>query len=212
MFTSDPLQSECLSLIASLYGAVADAVRFAGRRAECEAWLARQAAPDTPAASFLRLQVDRASEACALACRAAAAVPAACAVLTIDDRGRVIAAGVEAWPLLRSGTAGEDPLRLPLALRVFVEDTCLSRAVPKALRVPLDDGSSELAGVVLGVDQVKHAVGAMRVITLLLCDVGRREARPAQAAPRRADVREFRPAGGRPAAPYAVGLAADRSA
>lgn len=211
MLTHDSLQSECLSLVAGLYGAVSDPGLFAVRRAECEAWLARQDSLDAPGASFLRIQMDRAVEACALACRATAAVPAACAVLTMDDHGRVIAAGAEAWLLLRSGRPDEDPLRLPLALRMFAEDACRSRSVPKALRVPLDDGSSELAGVVLGVDQVRHAVGALRVITLLLCDVGRQ----VQAAPgggRRGEVRAFRRAADRSAPPYAVGLAADRSA
>lgn len=211
MLTHGSLQSECLSLVAGLYGAVSDAGLFAVRRAACEAWLARQNNVDSPGASFLRLQMDRAGEACTLACRATAAVPTACAVLTVDDHGRVIAAGVEAWSLLRSGVPDEDPLRLPLALRAFVEDACLSRSVPKALRVPLDDGASELAGVVLGVDQVRHAVGAMRVMTLLLCDVGR-PAAVAPAGPRRGEVREFRRVVNPPAAPYAVGLAADRSA
>ena len=99
-------------------------------------------------------------------------MPSACAVLTLDDQGRVIAAGAESWTLLRSGSPTEDPLRLPRSLRAFVQDACISHAVPRALRVPLDNGSSELAGIVLGVDLVRHAVGAMRVITLLLCDVG----------------------------------------
>lgn len=211
MPTYDSLQSECLSLVAGLYGAVSDPGLFAVRRAECEDWLGRQSGVDSPGAGFLRLQMDRAGEACTLACRAAAAVPAACAVLTVDDRGRVIAAGVEAWPLLRSGVPDEDPLRLPLALRAFVQDACLGRSVPKALRVPLDDGASELAGVVLGVDQVRYAVGALRVMTLLLCDVGR-HVDEAAAAHRRGDVREFRRVVNAPAVPYAVGLAVDRSA
>jgi hypothetical protein len=210
MLTHDSLQSECLSLVAGLYGAVSDPELFAVRRAGCEAWLARQASLDSPGASFLLAQMDRAGDACR-ACRTTTPVPAACAVLTVDDHGRVIAAGVEAWLLLGSGLPDEDPLRLPLALRRFVEDACLSRSMPKALRVPLDDGSSELAGVVLGVDQVRHAVGAMRVITLLLCEVGRQ----VEAAPRgdsRGKVREFRRAVNPSAPPYALGLAADRSA
>ena len=78
-------------------------------------------------------------------------------------------------------------MRLPRALRAFVEDACGSHAVPRALRVPLDDGSSELAGIVLGVDLVRHAVGAMLVITLLLCDVG--PARPPSRAGGRGQVR-----------------------
>lgn len=191
MYPHDTLQSECLSLVAGLYGAVADPARFADQRASCEQWLARQVSADTPAASFLRLQLGRAAEARALSTRVGTEVPSACAVLTLDDQGRVIAASAEAWGLLRSGSATEDPLRLPRALRTFVEDACSSHAVPRALRVPLDDGSSELAGIVLGVDLVRHAVGAMLVITLLLCDVG--QPTPAEpAASGLAQVREFR--------------------
>jgi hypothetical protein len=214
MLVHDVIQSECLSLVAGLYGAISDGGRYADRRAECEAWLGRQVAPDTPAVRFLRTQMARATEALALTCRAGAAVPSACAVVTVDDRGRLIAAGAEAWTLLRSGSAAEDPLRLPSTLRAFIEDASLGPSVPRALRVPLDDGSSELAGIVLGVDEVHHAIGSMRVITLLLCEVGGRDERAAAPAPRpRGEVREFRRAASpSAAAPYTVGLAADRSA
>jgi len=211
MYPHDTLQSECLSLVAGLYGAVADPDRFADQRARCEDWLSRQVSPDTPAVGFLRIQIGRAAEARALSVRVGTEVPSACAVLTLDDQGRVIAAGAEAWTLLRSGSPAEDPLRLPRALRAFVEDACISRAVPRALRVPLDDGSSELAGIVLGVDLVRHAVGALRVITLLLCDVG-----PALAAepamPGRGEVREFRRKQSQASAPVWVSLAAERLA
>jgi hypothetical protein len=211
MFPNDSLKSECLSLVAGLYGAVADPQRFAERRALCEDWLARQVNADTPAAGFLRLQIGRAAEARTLSCRADTDVPSACAVLSLDDQGRVIAAGAEAWSLLRSGSPAEDPLRLPRALRGFVEDACLSRAVPKALRVPLDDGSSQLAGIVLGVDEACHAVGAMRVITLLLCDVG--PGAPAELARNRGQVREFRRKPGlAAAAPVSMDLAVERPA
>jgi len=212
MYPNDSLQSECLSLVAGLYGAVADPARFADQRAYCEQWLARQVSADTPAASFLRLQIGRAAEARALSSRVGTEVPSACAVLTLDDQGRVIAAGAEAWTLLRSGSAAEDPLRLPRALRAFVEDACGSHAVPRALRVPLDDGSSELAGIVLGVDLVRHAVGAMLVITLLLCDVG--PALTAEPAARgRGQVREFRRTSRVASeAPTSMNLAAERPA
>jgi len=211
MHPHDSLQSECLSLVAGLYGAVADPDRFAGQRARCENWLSRQVSADTPAAGFLRVQIGRAAEAGALSVRVGTEVPSACAVLTLDDQGRVMAAGAEAWTLLRSGSPTEDPLRLPRALRAFVEDACLSRAVPMALRVPLDDGSSELAGIVLGVDLVRHAVGAMRVITLLLCDVG--PAVVAEPAVRgRGQVREFRRKPSPAGAPAWVNLAAKRLA
>jgi hypothetical protein len=212
MYPHDSLQSECLSLVAGLYGAVADSTRFADQRASCEQWLGRQVSADTPAAGFLRLQIGRAAEARALSARLGTEVPSACAVLTLDDQGRVIAAGAEAWALLRSGSAAEDTLRLPRALRAFVQDACGSHTVPKALRVPLDDGSSELAGIVLGVDQVRHAVGAMRLITLLLCDVGARHAEPA-AGNGRGEVREFRRKGRvATAAPASMDLAAERPA
>jgi hypothetical protein len=54
MYPNDSLQSECLSLVAGLYGAVADPMRFADQRAHCEQWLALQVSADTPATSFLR--------------------------------------------------------------------------------------------------------------------------------------------------------------
>jgi hypothetical protein len=211
MYPNDSLQSECLSLVAGLYGAVASPTRFAGQRACCDQWLARQVSADTPAASFLRVQIGRAAEAHALSVRVGTEAPSACAVLTLDDQGRVIAAGAEAWLLLGSGSAVEDPLRLPRALRAFVEDASGGHAVPRALRVPLDDGSSELAGIVLGVDLVRHAVGAMRVITLLLCDVG--PERPAEPAASGGEVREFRRKGRvLSGAPASMDLAAERPA
>ena len=190
MLSNDPLQSECLSLVANLYGAVSNADRFADQRAACERWLALQVAADTPAAGFLRLQLTRAAEARALSARAVAEVPTSCAVLTLDDHGRVIAAGAEAWALLDPGASAEQPLRLPMALRAFAADVCVSPSVPRALRVPLDDGSKELAGVVLGVDHVRHAVGDMCVITLLLCDMDGACAEAAARGP--AEVRQFR--------------------
>jgi hypothetical protein len=211
MYSHDSLQSECLSLIAGLYGAVADPDRFVDQCARCEHWLSCQVAPDTPVAGFLRLQIGRAAEARAMSVRVGTEVPSACAVLTLDDQGRVIAAGAEAWSLLGSGSPAEDPLRLPRALRAFVEDACISRAVPRALRVPLDDGSSELAGIVLSVDMVRHAVGALRVITLLLCDVG--QSRPAETGVcGRGEVREFRRKPSQAGAPVWVNLAAERLA
>ena len=213
MYTKDSFQSECLSLVAGLYGAVADPARFADQRVHCEQWLARQVSADTPAASFLRVQIGRAAEARALSVRVGAEVPSACAVLTLDDQGRVIAAGAEAWTLLRSGSATEDPLRLPRALRAFVADACGSHAVPKALRVPLDDGSSELAGIVLGVDLVRHAVGAMLVITLLLCDVGPTQPAAQPAMGGRGQLREFRHKARLPSdSPASMSLAAERPA
>jgi hypothetical protein len=215
MLLNDSLQSECLSLVASLYSTIASSSGFIGRRAECEAWLLRQVSAETPAAAFLRLQIARASEARSLATRMASEAPWACAVLTIDDRGRVIAAGAEAWHLLRAGSPHEDPLRLPSALRAFAVDASLSPSMPKALRVPLDDKSAELAGIVLGVDHVRHAVGAMRVITLLLCDVGGTvQASPVPAASHgRGELRAFRPvARGRQSSAMKVTLAIDRPA
>jgi hypothetical protein len=212
MFTNDPFQAECLSLVASLYGAVTDHEQFLSRRADCEDWLARQPTPDTPAAGFLRLQLKRATEARNLAAAGRSSLPTACAVLTLDDRGRPLAASPETWVLVGSGSPDDGPLRLPLALRAFVEDAGLSTSVPKALRVPLDDGSSELAGIVLGVDHVSHAAGSMRVMTLLLCDVGSTAAPERPGA--RAEVRAFRRVArdGGSSRPIAVTLAADRSA
>lgn len=211
MNPNDALQSECLSLVAGLYGAVPDPARFAERRASCEQWLARQVSADTQAAAFLRTQIGRATEALTLSARTSSHVPSACAVLTIDDQGRVIAAGAEAWTLLASGSPTEDPLRLPRALRGFVADTRFTRVVPRALRVPLDDGTSELAGIVLGVDRVRHVVGAMTLITLLLCDVG--VAEPAESpATGRGEVWPFRRRSRLAGAPASVDLSVERPA
>lgn len=189
--TFDLSQSECLSLVGSLYGALADPVRFRGVRSACERWLDRHDGPDTPAVAFLRTQLPHAEAAALLASGGATPMPSACAVVAIDDGGRVLAAGAEAWTLLRSGTPGQDALRLPGALRTFGEDACLGTSVPLAVRVPLDDADGELVGIVLGMDVVMHAVGSMRVITLLLCDVASAPA-ATSATRRRADVREFR--------------------
>ena len=210
MFLTDPLQSECLSLVAGLYAAVSHPERFVQSRNACDEWLSRQIT-ETPAAQFLRLQIHRASEARAISIRAGAEVPSACAVVTLDGQGRVVAAGAEAWSLLGCGSRIEGPLRLPLALRAFAEDAALSPSVPRALRIPLDDGARELAGIVLGVDEVRHAVGAMRVLTVLLCDVD--EARAGVSATR-GELREFRKKGvvaGSPP-PIAMTLAAERFA
>ena len=209
MFSNDPLQSECLSLVAGLYGAVSHPETFAQSRRACDDWLSRQTS-ETPAAQFLRLQMHRASEASALSSRAGAEVPSSCAVVTLDGQGRVVAAGAEAWPLLGCGSWIEGPLRLPMALRAFADDAALSPAVPRALRIPLDDGSKELAGIVLGVDEVRHALGGMRVITLLLCDMAERGAETPR---KRGELREFKKkavVAGAP--PMTVGLAAERLA
>ncbi len=209
MFSNDPLQSECLSLVASLYGAVSHPERFVQSRNACDDWLSRQPT-ETPAAQFLRLQMHRAAEARAISTRAGAEVPSSCAVVTLDGQAGIVAAGAEAWPLLGCGSWLEGPLRLPMALRAFAEDAALSPSVPRALRILLDDGSKELAGIVLGVDEVRHTLGSMRVITLLLCDVheGRAD------TPRtRGEVREFkRKAVVADAPPVTVGLAAERLA
>ena len=87
------------------------------------------------------------------------------------------------------GLRADDPLRLPFALCAFVKDAAVSPSVPRALRVPLDDGSTELAGIVLGVDKADHAAGL--TLTLLLCDVGRAGAPAGHRGPG-AEVRQFR--------------------
>jgi hypothetical protein len=212
MPTNDPIQADCLTLVASLYGAVVDADRFRASREECEAWLERQPQPETPAASFIRLQIGRATEARNLAAASRASLPTECAVLAVDDHGRILAASPETWSLLGE-PSGNGALRLPLSLRAFIEDTSLSPAMPRALRVPLDDGSRELAGIVLGVDRICHAVGTLGVLTLLLCDVG--APCPASCAPTasRADVREFRRVSReRERRAYSISIAADRPA
>ena len=211
MIINDPLQAECLSLAASLYGAVMDHDQFVSCRTECDLWLSGQTRTDSPAAAFLRLQVRRATEARTLVAAGRSTLPTAFAVLTVDDRGCVLAASPETWSLLGAGAPEAGPPRLPLALRAFVEDAALSHVVPKALRIPLDDGSSELAGIVLGVDQVSHVAGTMRMITLLLCDVGTTEARE---RPSGARVREFRRVARErdSTRPLSVAMAADRSA
>lgn len=211
MATNDPLQADSVSLVASLYSAVTDRDRFAICRAECEDWLAQQRDPASPAAAFLRLQVRRATEARTLAAAGRSSLPTACAVMAVDDHGRVLAASPETRALFGGGASEDEPLRLPLSLRAFVEDAGVGTAIPRALRVPLDDGSTELAGIVLGVDQVSHAAGAMRVMTFLLCDVGVSRDRQTGG---RAEVKPFRRVarGRKVEGPYEMALAADRSA
>lgn len=187
MLPRPTLPNECLSLVAALYGAVADPGRFPIRRAECEAWVARHGRANAVAARFVRQQVARAVEASAGASAGHAGLPGACAVVTVDDRGRAVAAADEAWTLL--GLRADDPLRLPFALRAFVRDAAVGLSVPRALRVPLDDGSTELAGIVLGVEKTGRAAGA--TLTLLLCDVGRDGAPAGHRGPG-AEVRQFR--------------------
>lgn len=214
MRTNDPIQAECLSLVASLYGAVTDADRFQSCRAECDSWLARQVTAETPATAFLRLQIGRATEARNLASASRSSLPTEWAVLTVDDQGRVLAASPETWRLLGGGADVDGALRLPLSLRAFAEDASLSPSVPRALRVVLDDGSRELAGIVLGVDRIRHTVGTLGVLTLLLCDVGPARAPIDVSPPSRAEVREFKRVvrDREPTRPFAVSLAADRSA
>jgi hypothetical protein len=170
--------------------------------------------PETPAAAFLRLQIGRATEARTLAQASRSSLPTECAVLTVDDRGRVLAASPETWTLIGGGAPTDEPLRLPLSLRAFIEDASLAPAVPRALRVALDDGSRELAGIVLGVDRIRHTGGTLGVLTLLLCDVNAAAPALPSHATTKADVREFRRVSREreAARPFSISLAADRSA
>jgi len=182
-----PLHLECLRLVSALYAALGDPARYGERRAECEAWLFRHRERSEPLTAFLRHQLARVAEARLVAREAASGGPSA--VVAVDDTGGVMAAGPEAWAVLRSGDPARAPLQLPGSLRTHLTDMASLRGrPPKAFRLHLDDGSGEVAGVLLGVDDMpRHGTLApARVATLVFWSLSHAAVEPVRMAPRAA--------------------------
>jgi hypothetical protein len=95
------------------------------------------------------------------------------AAVMVEDGLEVVAAGPEAWDLLHCGHPSSDPLRLPALLSAHLDETLKSGArFPKAMRILPDQGTGELAGVLLGVEEMPQRRGKpRRVATLLLWDL-----------------------------------------
>jgi hypothetical protein len=121
------------------------------------------------------------------------------AAVMVEEGLTVVAAGTEAWELLRCGNPARDPLRLPALLTAHLEATLRSGArFPRAMRILPDQGTGELAGVLLGVEEMPQQRGtSRRVATLLLWDL---------AGDGKASVAGV----GAPPLPMFVGLALDR--
>jgi hypothetical protein len=202
MYLSDKRQIEALSLVAALYASANDSAGFQSVLDQCHAWLREPEVAGTPAGAFLQRQLLRVSEGTQTG--AAPEEGSRCAVISVDDRGTVLAAGCEAWEVLRCGDPDSDPLTLPSTLRrQLAEAGAGGGRLPRALRVPLDDGSAEVAAVLLEASGVSHAVGVLRVATFLLCGIPKPQTATAEGDGReRRNVRPFRrPADGtRPSA------------
>ncbi len=150
--------------------------------------------------AFLRHQMSRAAEARQVA-RELGGGSGRVAAVMVEDGLEVVAAGPEAWDLLHSGHPSSDPLRLPALLSTHLDATLKSGArFPKAMRILPDQGTGELAGVLLGVEEMPQRRGKpRRVATLLLWDL---------AGEGRAAVASV----SAPALPMFVGLELDRKA
>jgi hypothetical protein len=168
------LESECLSLLARLYSGLGDEAAFTSRRAECEAWLFRRRKSDQGMATFLCQQLRRAAEARQVSAEISGGRAGVCAAVMLTDGGRVVAASPEAWTLLHSGDPAHSPLQIPAALVAHLAPTLATGVpFPLGLRVALDDRSGDIAGVLLGVDEVPGPPGRTRKIaTLLVWDPG----------------------------------------
>jgi hypothetical protein len=166
------LQSECLSLVSGLYAALGDGAKYAERRAACEAWIFTRRGKSEAMTGFLRHQLARAAEARQVARASGADEVGRFAAIAVDDSGAVLAAGPEAWDLLKSGDPASAPLHLPAALRTHLEDMSSAGAGPaRALRVRLDSGAGDVAAVMLGVDDMPRRGRAVRVATLLIWEL-----------------------------------------
>ena len=184
MPSDDDLQTECLSLLASLYAALTDDQRYAERRTACESWLFQRRGTHGPLASFLRHQLSRAAEARQVARDLSGGVFGRSAAVMLDETGKVVAAGPEAWALLASGSPDVDPLQLPAALKAHLSATVATGApFPRALRLMSEGGGPDLAGVLLGVEGLPSTEGRpRRVATLLLWDLSNNSASVAAAS------------------------------
>jgi hypothetical protein len=166
------IESECLSLLARLFSALGDDAAFAESRAACEAWQFQNRKSHERLATFVCQQLRRATEARQVSREISGGRPDVCAVVMLGDGGRVMAASKNAWPLLHAESR-RGALPLPSALVGHLAPTLSSGApFPRALRVALNDGSGDIAGVLLGVDEIPDAITEVprHVATLLLWD------------------------------------------
>ncbi len=164
--------AECLVLVGNLYASLADAQRYAARRAECEAWIFRHRKRSSGLAAFLRHQLARASDARQAAHEARAMEHGSWGAIAVDEDGTVLAAAPEAWLVLRSGDPERSPLFLPAALRRHLIDVSAAGGrPPRALRFHLDRSTSEAAALLLGVDDLPRRGRAARVSTLVMWEL-----------------------------------------
>jgi hypothetical protein len=168
----DLIRTECLSLLASLYGALSNDERYSERRAACETWLFQHRGRHEAVTGFLRHQMSRAAEARQVAHELGGGSGRVAAVM-VEEGLEVVAAGPEAWDLLNCGSPAHDPLQLPALLNAHLDATLKSGArFPRAMRILPDQGTGELAGVLLGVEEMPQRRGKpRRVATLLLWDL-----------------------------------------
>jgi hypothetical protein len=163
------IESDCLGLIGRLFSSLGDDAAFSERRSECEAWQFRHRRTDETLAAFLCQQLRRAAEARQVSRELSGGRPDVCAVVMLGESGRVLAASAGAGAILHV-KPGQTPLALPSALAAYLSPV-LSSGVPfpRALRVALDDRSGDVAGVLLGVDEIPGRAPRRRhVATLLL--------------------------------------------
>jgi hypothetical protein len=163
------IESECLSLLARLFSALGDDAAFAESRAACEAWQFQHRKNDERLATFVCQQLRRAAEARQVSREISGGRPDVCAVVMLGDGGQVLAASKGAWRLLHAESKPEPP-PLPSAMVDHLAPTVSSgTAFPRAMRVALDDGIDDVAGVLLGVDEIPDGTENPRhVATLLL--------------------------------------------
>jgi hypothetical protein len=159
-------ETECLALIGRLFGALGDDAAFASRRAACERWQFRRRQTDGDLATFLCQQMRRAAEARQVSHEISGGRKDGCAVVMLGEDGAVVAASASAWTLLHATPGG--PLALPSRLVTHLTPMLSSGvAFPRALRVTLDDRTGDVAGVLLGVDEIPSPK-PRHVATLLL--------------------------------------------
>jgi hypothetical protein len=166
------IESEALTLVGRLFSALADEATFVSRRSDCEAWIFRRRRSDEPHASFVCQQLRRAAEARQASREISGGRRGMCAAVLLGEEGHVVGAGPDAWFLVRGGDPARDPLKLPAALVEYVNPALASGApFLRAMRVRLDDGSGEVAGLLLGVDAFPTGRSRPRhVATLVIWD------------------------------------------
>ena len=169
----DLIRAACLSLLAGLYGALSDDERYAERRSACEAWLFRHRGRHEALTAFLRHQMSRAAEARQVV-RELGGGSGRVAAVMVEDGPEVVAAGPEAWDLLHSGHPSSDPLRLPALLSTHLDATLKSGArFPKAMRILPDQGTRELAGVLLASRRCRSVAASHAALRRCCCGISR---------------------------------------